>query len=178
MVPTCSAPERRGALFSPCRTYRYALWRIWDEDRPPVLFVGLNPSTADEDADDPTVRRCRGFARAWGHGGFILCNLFAYRATDPRDLFAAIDPIGPQNDRWLRHYAEEAGLLVACWGARGGYKDRGREVLALRNDWHCLGIGKTGFPRHPLYVPGECEAQPFSPSSAIPTITSPGRNCF
>jgi hypothetical protein len=145
-----------GALFSPCRTYRYALWRTWDERLPAVLFVGLNPSTADETADDPTVRRCRGFARDWGYGGFVLCNLFAYRATDPRALLRAEEPVGPENDRWLRHYSEQAGLIVAAWGVRGGWRGRDREVLGMREEWRCLGTGKAGFPRHPLYVRRDC----------------------
>ena len=88
----------QSADFSACGTYRYALRRIWLPAAPQVLFIGLNPSTADEKSDDPTIRRCLGFARSWGYGGLIVANLFAYRATAPSALREARDPIGPLND--------------------------------------------------------------------------------
>jgi hypothetical protein len=89
------------AISSPCRTYRYSLFRVWNPKFPSVMFVGLNPSTADEQEDDPTVRRCVGFARKWNFGGLILVNLFAYRSTDPAGLLEAEDPVGPGNDKHI-----------------------------------------------------------------------------
>src|SRR5262245_38555366 len=91
----------RSAVFSPCRKYRYSLTRIWDAERPNVMFVGLNPSTADDQVDDPTVRRCIGFARKWRFGGMIIVNLFAYRSTDPNRLQEILDPVGPENDEHI-----------------------------------------------------------------------------
>lgn len=97
-----------GAHLSACGAYRYALRRTWDPARPAALFVGLNPSTADAERDDPTTRRCVRFARDWGFGGLLVGNLFAYRATRPRDLRAAAEPVGPENDWWLAALAREA----------------------------------------------------------------------
>ena len=142
---------RRGAAFSACRNYRYALWRRWDEKRPLVLFVGLNPSKADEKHDDPTSRRCIGFARSWGFGGLCLANLFAFCATVPKDLKAAEDPVGCDNDSWLRCLAGEADLVVAAWGNDGAFRGRSCEVIGLLGDCHCLGVNATGEPVHPLY---------------------------
>ena len=94
------------ADFSFCGQYRYTLTRVWSLERGLVLFVGLNPSTADAERDDPTVRRCVGYARRWGFGGVLVANLFAYRATDPRDLLAVSYPIGPRNDEVIAHSQE------------------------------------------------------------------------
>lgn len=108
----------RGAKLSDDRLYRYGLWRKWD-DRPKVMFIGLNPSTADEVEDDPTIRRCIGFANSWGYGGIVVANLFGFRATDPTALQKATDPIGPENDEWLYRLADEAALVVGAWGNGG-----------------------------------------------------------
>jgi hypothetical protein len=130
------------------------------------VFLGLNPSTADETRDDPTARRCVAFARRWGLGGLILVNLFAFRATDPDVLMKAPDPIGPDNDRWLRHYAARSQRIVAAWGLHGSFRERDRTVVELRCQrcdgrekrlgdalW-CLGYTQDGrHPRHPLYLP-------------------------
>ncbi len=104
-----------GAELSPCKAYRYALWRRWS-DAPPVLFVMLNPSTADESQDDPTIRRCISFAKQWGHGGIIVGNLFAFRSPYPNDLQTAADPIGPENNLWLERLAKQS----TCSGGRLG----------------------------------------------------------
>lgn len=114
-----------GATFSDCRTYRYRLHRIWDAGKPPCAFIMLNPSTATEAVLDPTVRRCVGYAMAWGYGGLIVGNVFALRSTDPRALYAAADPIGPANDDALAEIAQAAGLVVCAWGKHGHYKRRG-----------------------------------------------------
>ena len=121
------------AKLSECRQYRYALWRTWDDSKPYAMFVGLNPSTADETDDDPTIRRCIVFAKDWGYGGLCMANLFAYRATDPSNMFSAQDPIGPQNDVWLERLAKDAGIVVAAWGNHGGHLGRSKIVL-ISND--------------------------------------------
>lgn len=143
----------RSADFSPCRSYRYALRRTWDPARPAVLFVMLNPSTADAERDDPTIRRCVGFAQAWGFGGLVVGNLFAFGATRPADLRAAAEPVGPENDRWLAALAREAGLVVAAWGNDGRHRGRDAAVLRLLGTAHSLGTTRSGAPRHPLRLP-------------------------
>jgi hypothetical protein len=141
------------AYFSPCRTWRYSLMR---ELGPPlgggtVVFIGLNPSTADERRDDPTIRRCIGFARSWGFARLKVLNLFALRATKPAALLAADDPVGPENDSIIYEELGVADLVVCAWGAfpNGG---RSADVLQLVAAPHCVGVTKNGSPRHPLYV--------------------------
>lgn len=142
----------RGATFSPCRTYRYRLWRTWDEDGATLAVIGLNPSTADETTDDPTIRRCLGFARAWGYGSLLMVNLFAYRSTDPQGLLTVADPIGPENDDHLTRAAW--GNVLAAWGAHPLARERAENVLRMLNwrDVECLGVTKSGAPKHPLYI--------------------------
>lgn len=155
-----------GALFSPCRTWRYRLWRLWDDEIPPLNVIGLNPSTADETQDDPTVRRCLDFARRLGHGGLVMTNLFAYRATDPRALRAQLDPIGPDNDDELLNAAQTAGAVIAAWGRHGALRARGQRVLRLlcREHGHtvlCLGENYDGSPKHPLYLAASTLPVPY-----------------
>ena len=145
----------RGAAFSPCRTWRYSLTRWWDVRRGVMMVVGLNPSTADETVDDNTIRRCIGFAKREGLDGLIMANLFAYRSTDPRALKWAEDPVGPENDEWLRNLAACSKLVVAAWGTHGTLNGRAREVLEkglLGPNVQCFGHTKDGHPRHPLYL--------------------------
>lgn len=137
--------------------YRYTLRRIWDTALPQVMFVGLNPSTADETHDDPTIRRCVGFARRWGYGGIIVVNLFAFRATDPRVLRGAEDPVGPENDQWIVWCQEEAARVVAAWGNGGTFRGRAEEVLPRLREPFALAINHTGQPAHPLFIRGEVE---------------------
>ena len=157
-----------GAAFSLDRVYRYGLWRRWGSpDAGAVLFVGLNPSTADETVDDPTIRRCVGFARSWGYGALYMANIFAFRATDPDDMKRAPDPIGPDNDSWLAFLATEAHLAVAAWGVHGEFLNRGARVARLLSPGlMCLGRSKGGFPRHPLYLAASTECQPFEVAHA------------
>lgn len=145
----------KGAIFSLCRTWRYVLWRVWDKSLPKVAFIGLNPSTADETQDDPTIRRCMGYASSWGYGGIHMLNLFAFRATDPTVMKAADQPIGPENNYIMRRYAEAAALRIAAWGAHGEHKNRGADVRRLLSNLglHHLGLTKDGHPKHPLYLP-------------------------
>lgn len=144
---------RNGATLSPCRTYRYDLWRTWIGGEGYAMFVGLNPSTADETQDDPTIRRCIAFAKSWGYAGLCMTNLFAFRATDPEDMKRAADPVGPQNDLVLKERAGRAGVVVAAWGVHGTYKNRAWAVRMALPQLHCLRLTKDGHPGHPLYLP-------------------------
>ncbi|MBX3356447.1 MAG: DUF1643 domain-containing protein [Phycisphaeraceae bacterium] len=157
------------ARFSPCRRYRYLLKRRWAREKPFVLFIGLNPSTADETLDDPTVRRCVGFARSWGYGGLMLANLFAFRSTCPRRLTQVRDPVGPENDDWLVRSARSAGLVVAAWGVHGTLQDRADAVVGQLPDLYCLGTTRAGAPRHPLYLSANTPLQPFVPAHSTST---------
>ena len=140
------------AKLSNCRRYRYALWRTWDDSKPYVLFVGLNPSTADETSDDPTLTRCVNYAKAWGYGGVCMANLFAFRATEPLDMKASKDPIGTENNEWLKKLADEVAIVVAAWGNDGSYLGRSIQVKNLIPNMYCLKLNKTGEPAHPLYL--------------------------
>ena len=156
----------RFAVFSrerPRPHYRYALGRTWDLARRPALFVGLNPSTADAENDDPTIRRCIRFARDWGYGGVLMGNLFAFRATDPDEMKAALDPVGERNDYWLQHLAELAGVVVAAWGVHGEHRGRAQAVVdsGALGPFTVLGLTKDGHPRHPLYMRADC--RPLNP---------------
>lgn len=146
---------KRSANFSRCRTYRYALWRSWDEHKPYAMIIGLNPSTADEVEDDPTLIRCINFAKSWGYGGVCMTNLFAYRATDPNDMKAAADPVGASNNRWLTRLAKEAGIVVAAWGNDGSYLNRASQIKNKIPNLYCLKMNKSGEPAHPLYLRAE-----------------------
>lgn len=144
-----------GAYFSPCRTYRYLLCRRW-ADTPVAVFVMLNPSTADETTNDPTVERCERRARAAGFGGLTVVNIFALRSTDPGALYAHDDPIGPENDCHIRSACRDAGLVVCAWGTHGALTSRGENVRKMLTAdgvaLHHLGLNKGGTPKHPLYV--------------------------
>lgn len=147
--------EEAGATFSACRVYRYRLWRRWS-DKPLVNWLMLNPSRADEHANDPTVERCERRARSWGYGGIVVTNLFAYRATDPAVMKQALEPVGEGNDAEIRRAATEAGLVVCAWGKDGAHRGRSAEVRALLVaagvDPYVLRLGKNGEPWHPLYL--------------------------
>jgi hypothetical protein len=154
-----------GAIFSADRVYRYQLFRSTGHPNQALVnFVGLNPSTADETSDDPTVRRLIGFARRSGFGRLVLTNLYAFRATDPRALTSAADPIGPQNLRYLAAAARNSQCIVPCWGTHGAVRRRGREVLDLLQrlgDIQVFGLTKGGEPAHPLYLRGDTVMHPF-----------------
>lgn len=151
----------KDTVFSPCRTYRYALWREWPDGDGYAMFVGLNPSTADETRDDPTIRRCIAFAKAWGYAALCMTNLFAFRATDPKVMMAAGDPVGPENDAHLALLAREAGVVVAAWGTHGTHKRRADAVRSLLPALHCLATTKDGHPGHPLYLKSTLTPAPF-----------------
>jgi hypothetical protein len=157
-----------GAVFDVNDKYRYSLWRAWSTYHPRIVFVLLNPSTANEHKNDPTILRCMGFARAWNFGSMEVVNLFAFKATDYRELLKVQDPTGEENNRFLMQAVERCSTVVLGWGNRGKFLNRDRQVLSLladRSDVHCLGITKDGQPRHPLYVKGDTSLVPFfSPS--------------
>ena len=145
------------ARISQCGTYRYELRRVWDEDRDMCGFIMLNPSTADAEFDDPTIRRCIRFADSWEYGGLLVLNLFALRATDPDELKKHSDPIGPENHR-LGEAVKDLPMVIAAWGTHGSLMQRGskvaREVVTQRSDGllHCIAKTMKGHPRHPLYL--------------------------
>jgi len=143
---------KNDAVLSKCRKYRFALWRIWDESKPQVMFIGLNPSTADEIDDDPTLIRCINYAKAWGFGGVCMTNLFAYRATEPRDMLAAYEPVGKENDQWLIRLSKKAGLIVAAWGNTGTFLNRSTHIKRLIPNLNYLKLNQSGEPAHPLYL--------------------------
>lgn len=153
----------RQTIFSRCRTYRYVLWREWDRmNRSYAMFVGLNPSTADETEDDPTIRRCVDYAKRWDYGALCMTNLFAYRATDRDVLKAYPSPIGADNDRWLIKVAKDAGVVVAAWGIDGVHLQRDQAVIRLLGKkLVCLSKTKDGQPRHPLYLKRSLTPIPF-----------------
>jgi hypothetical protein len=162
-----SGEMHRGAEFSPCRRYRYALLRGWERQKGYAMFIGLNPSTADETVDDPTIRRCMGFARAWGYGALCMVNLFAYRATQPADMLAQADPVGPLNDVYLTHLAASADVVVAAWGNHGQHLERDQRVRGLLGQQlHYLRLTKDGHPGHPLYLPATLRPVVWAASKA------------
>lgn len=162
-----------GAQLSADRMYRYTLWREWDATKPAFVVIGLNPSTADETADDPTIRRCIGFAKREGCGKLVMLNLFAFRATKPCDCFAAVDPVGPLNDATIAEYANcvepRIKFVVAAWGA-GANPTRASRVTAMFGSLYCFGRTKIGQPKHPLYLAASTPLEPYrGRSSGEPT---------
>ena len=143
---------RQDAVISHCKKYRYTLSRIWDESRPVILFIMLNPSKADAEQDDPTIRRCIAFAKTWGYGGLLVGNLFAYRATNPASLYRRRDPVGELNDQYLLDMATECERVVFAWGEHGSLKDAAQRIISLFPNAWCICKNKSGMPKHPLYV--------------------------
>jgi hypothetical protein len=155
-------PDRAtGAVFSPGRRYRYALWRTLEAGRGTLVFIGLNPSAADERHDDPTIRRCLGFAQTWGYRRLLVGNLFARCATRPERLRSSTAPVGLANDAWLERLAWEADRLVACWGTYGAYRSRDRAFAAGRENLYCLRRNRDGSPAHPLYIRRDQQPLPW-----------------
>lgn len=153
-IPQFIGDGPTGAVLDETRTYRYSLWRRWRDCSPSEMcvFIGLNPSKADERSDDLTITKCIGFAERWGFGGLVMLNLFAFRTTYPTELRAERYPVGPLNDDALERAAGVAARTVCCWGAykmRGDYQWRGHRVRTmLKWCWH-LGLTKAGYPKHP-----------------------------
>lgn len=153
------------AIYSPCEKYRYALTRVWDASGGKVSFIMLNPSTATEVQNDPTVERCERRARTLGYGAFRVTNIFAWRDTDPRLMRKAADPVGPENDSAIAEACEWADRVVCAWGTHGEHLDRGPAVEALvrgtgATPYH-LGLSKAGHPKHPLYIGYAVQPEPW-----------------
>ena len=155
-------------VFSPDRRYRYTLVHRWDDLLTPesgraIAWICLNPSTADEHQLDPTLRRIRGFSAAWGYTHFVMLNLFAWRATDPAEMKAAADPVGPENDRWIAHWAARVERVMVGWGEHGTHGERDEHVRRLlpAGKTCCLVRNASGQPKHPLYVAQKTKPVPF-----------------
>ena len=140
------------AIFSNDKRYRYQLKRLWDITLPSILFIGLNPSPANAKKNDPTLRRLIGFTKAWGYGGFILCNLYAFCTPSPAELFRQIDPIGKGNDRWIKKSANDVDRVVLMYGNHGLKNNRAQKVIQQFINPYCIAISKRNMPKHPLYL--------------------------
>jgi len=168
-VPTYASPAGTigAALFSSCGIYRYWLTRSWDGSRPRVAFIGLNPSTADAENNDPTVLRCLRRAIRLGFGSMTMLNLFAIRATDPKVMLAAGDPVGDGNDAAIAAECKRCSMVIAAWGVDGAHRGRDKAVVEMlrRNGvtLHCLRVTAGGFPSHPLYLPYDLEPVVYQP---------------
>lgn len=155
------------ACISPCGLYRYTLHRVWGDGHPFVNFLMLNPSTADGMADDPTIRKCIGFARRWGFGGLTVTNLFAWRSTDPKGIGTLAEHVGPENDEWIKTAATFSGRVVFAWGAQPRIKARVDAVTAIVRG---LGVTpyrigpptKDGHPCHPLMLAYSRQLEPHA----------------
>lgn len=171
--------EKRLARFSDCDKYRFVLEIQWDWALPYIQFIGLNPSTADEQKDDPTLRRVKSFAKTWGFGGVMMTNIFAWRDTNPGVLKHLPYPVAPrffvkpsdifshlnfdnENDFWLYRCKQQCGQTVACWGKNGKIEYRGAKVKMLLPNMKCIRLLKDGQPEHPLYLPGDLSLIPFN----------------
>jgi hypothetical protein len=163
----------RATIFSPCRKYRYTLWRQWADDlfanrtKPGfVMFIGLNPSTADETLDDPTIRRCMDFTKRWGYLQMCMTNLFAWRDTSPRAMKLVPTPIGADNQQHLIECAREAALVICAWGLDGKHMRQDANTTEILTGagkrLHHLGLNDDGTPKHPLYLKANTMPQPFS----------------
>ena len=157
---------KRTAQLSPCGTFRYRLGRAWGDATRPLVFIMLNPSTADADIDDATIRRCVKFAQAHDFSAIDVVNLFAYRATKPEDLRRAGYPIGPDNDLHIADAAFGAGAVCLAWGSNVANLERPQIVLpylrSLGIELQCLRITRSGYPQHPLMLPSSCRLMPFT----------------
>lgn len=153
----------RGASFDRTGAYRWRLWRAWDRPGPTVAFVMLNPSRADAEVDDPTIRRCMGFAFDWGASRLEVVNLFGACTSSPAELRAFDEPVGRGNDRALRAALKAAEVVVVAWGVHGTMLGRARALAPrlLRHDPVCLGVTRDGHPRHPLYIPKTQSLEPW-----------------
>lgn len=149
-------PERRDAIFSVCGRYRYILSRHWDDSKPKIIMIGLNPSTANADVDDPTIKNVRRICANNGFGGFFMMNLFALITPHPEVLSDSDDPVG-ENDLYLASMRDATEHVCFCWG-NFGYefiKQRIEIVEQMFPKAVCVGINKNGSPKHPLYIPQE-----------------------
>lgn len=159
-----------GALFSHDEQHRYGLWRRWNASAQTLLWIMLNPSTADEQQLDPTLRRCANFSRLWGYGGMGVANIYALRSTDPKGLWMHTDPIGPDNDEWIAVVCDQYPTIVVGWGASAMH-DRTLSVARMlkrhARKVFCLGRTKRGEPRHPLYLRNNALLEHWGPDEYL-----------
>lgn len=151
----CSNTSSGGADISPCGKYRYSLYRTWNETRPKIGWVMLNPSTADAKQDDPTIRKIIKFSSGWGYGGLTVVNLYAYRSAYPNILDEVTDPVGPENDKAIIHSLENHHRIMAAWGKHTGLRAITVCEYLVRTfaRVYCLRKNNDGTPKHPLYIP-------------------------
>lgn len=158
----------REAVISDCGNYRYLLRRAWDITKRGCLFVMLNPSTADAEVDDATIRSCIRLAKSWGYGHFEVVNLFGFRSTDPEGMGEAVDPTGPNNDRIAREAIGRCDVAICAWGAHWMAKARATPMVNLireqRPTAYCVGTTKSGAPKHPLYIKSGTALSVFRPN--------------
>jgi hypothetical protein len=154
----------RTAVLSDCQQYRYQLGRRWGDGKA-LVWIMLNPSTADHIENDATIRKCIGFTNRLGFNALTVVNLFAFRARDPKVMRKAVDPVGPDNDQHIADVAGAGGLTICAWGLNGGHLRRDLQVIAWLRDkgieTHCLRITGNGSPGHPLMLPYELQPVPF-----------------
>ncbi len=162
-----SGQDKPAAIFSPCRNYRYTLFRRW-ENGPTVSWLMFNPSTADEFQLDPTLRKCKGFSQRWGYGAMAILNLYAIRGTDPKTPSKTVDPVGPDNDKWISEIVRDSEMVVYAWGCAQHMKTIGLRINEVRcfallhgKKEVCLGYREDGHPRHPLMLSYETQRIPF-----------------
>jgi len=146
----------KDAVISDCGFYRYLLRRAWDHSKPRALYVMLNPSTADAEIDDPTIRSCIRLAKELGYGSFEVVNLYAFRATKPAALISELTPSGPRNGEIVKAAIGRCDVVICAWGAHQMAVRKSKwmvgEIRALRPAAYCFGKTKAGAPRHPLYI--------------------------
>jgi hypothetical protein len=156
-----------GAVFSSCHRYRYILTRSWGGSKP-IVFIMLNPSRATACDNDATIRRCMSFASLWGYNQLAVVNLFAFRTPKPKDLFVEEDPIGPENNEYIRKTALSAEIIVAGWGVNGSHGNRDAQVLSiLPKNLFYLRLTKNGQPSHPLYLPRTSRPMPWAVAQSV-----------
>jgi len=154
--------HEKSAIISECRKYRYELRRIWQQKLGLICWVMLNPSTADANFDDPTIRRCMGYTARWGYGGIIVVNLFALRATNPKELYKSNDPKGPENYHYIFRASWGSKLTIVAWGTHGKHLNQNKIVLAQLTNPHYLILTKNGDPHHPLFLRKDLEPKPYN----------------
>lgn len=146
---------KKSAIFDETKKYRYVLTRQWGNNKNFVNFVLLNPSTADENLDDPTIKACIRFANNWGYDGIWVTNLFAFRATKPHDLIQCSSPVGNQNNKYLEKYSKKSKMVIIAWGNHGNFLNRDKEVIKILSkikNLYCIDITTKGNPKHLLYI--------------------------
>ncbi|MEA1011135.1 DUF1643 domain-containing protein [Bacillus cereus] len=169
------------ALFDDSKTYRYSLERIWDPHKERVLFIMLNPSSANQDSEDATSKRCFNFAKGLGFGSLEIVNLFAYIATNREELLQVSkeDAIGPENENHVIRALNRADMVIAAWGENCKYHNRHKDIHELFQGYHlhCLGKTRDGFPRHPLYLSKDSQPMDYiKPERIVRRLIRTARN--